>query len=382
MKNSARKKIIANTRRVVIKVGSGVLTRRTGLNLNVIDDLTTDIARLRQKKIEVLLVSSGAIAAGMRRMNITRRPESLSQLQALAAIGQSSLIGVYEDALGRHGIKASQILLTQDDLTRRKRYLNARNALRTLLTWDIVPVINENDAVAVDEIRFGDNDHLSAMVTNLIGADLMINLTNIDGLFDKDPRRHDDAELLTVVKTVTRKMIASASQIPGALGSGGMSSKVIAAQKVAMGGAPTMVANGEKPGILADLFAGKPLGTLVLPQSRRLKTRQHWIAYTKSPKGRVVVDIGARRALESGRKSLLPSGVKAVEGRFREGDSVEIVDEQETSIAYGLVNYRAGDLNKIKGVKTDQIESILGYRGYDEVVHRDNMILTSKLKDS
>ena len=382
MKNSARKKIIADTRRVVIKVGSGVLTRRTGLNLNVIDDLTTDIARLRQKKIEVLLVSSGAIAAGMRRMNITRRPESLSQLQALAAIGQSSLIGVYEDALGRHGIKASQILLTQDDLTRRKRYLNARNALRTLLTWDIVPVINENDAVAVDEIRFGDNDHLSAMVTNLIGADLMINLTNIDGLFDKDPRRHDDAELLTVVKTVTRKMIASASQIPGALGSGGMSSKVIAAQKVAMGGAPTMVANGEKPGILADLFAGKPLGTLVLPQSRRLKTRQHWIAYTKSPKGRVVVDIGARRALESGRKSLLPSGVKAVEGRFREGDSVEIVDEQETSIAYGLVNYRAGDLNKIKGVKTDQIESILGYRGYDEVVHRDNMILTSKLKDS
>jgi len=381
MKNSARKKIIANTRRVVIKVGSGVLTRRTGLNLNVIDDLTTDIARLRQKKVEVLLVSSGAIAAGMRRMNITRRPESLSQLQALAAMGQSSLIGVYEDALGRHGIKASQILLTQDDLTHRKRYLNARNALRTLLTWDIVPVINENDAVAVDEIRFGDNDHLSAMVTNLIGADLMINLTNIDGLFDKDPRRHDDAELLTVVKTVTRKMIASAGQIPGALGSGGMSSKVIAARKVAMGGAPTMVANGEKTGILADLFAGKPVGTLVLPQSRHLKTRQHWIAYTKSPRGRVVVDAGARRALESGKKSLLPSGVKAVEGRFREGDSVEIVDEQETSIACGLVNYRASDLDKIKGVKTGQIESVLGYRGYDEVVHRDNMILTSKLKD-
>jgi len=381
MKNSERKKIIANTRRVVIKVGSGVLTRRTGLNLNVIDDLTTDIARLRQKKVEVLLVSSGAIAAGMRRMNITRRPESLSQLQALAAMGQSSLIGVYEDAFGRHGIKASQILLTREDVTHRKRYLNARNALRTLLTWDIVPVINENDAVAVDEIRFGDNDHLSAMVTNLIGADLMINLTNIDGLFDKDPRRHDDARLLTVVKTVTRKMIDSAGQIPGALGSGGMSSKVIAARKVAMGGAPTMVANGEKTGILADLFAGKPVGTLVLPQSRRLKTRQHWIAYTKSPKGRVVVDSGARRALESGKKSLLPSGIKAVEGRFREGDSVEIVDEQETSIACGLVNYRASDLDKIKGVKTGQIESVLGYRGYDEVVHRDNMILTSRLKD-
>ncbi len=189
MESSDRKKIVANTRRVVVKVGSGVLTRRNGLNLNVIDDLTTDIARLRKKKIEVLLVSSGAIAAGMRRLSIAKRPESLSQLQALAAMGQSSLIGVYEDAFARHGIKASQILLTQDDLTHRKRYLNARHALRTLLAWDIIPVINENDAVVVDEIRFGDNDHLSAMVTNLIGADLMINLTNTDGLFDKDPRQ-------------------------------------------------------------------------------------------------------------------------------------------------------------------------------------------------
>jgi glutamate 5-kinase len=367
---------------VVIKVGSGVLTRRTGLNLNVIDDLTTDIARLREKKIEVLLVSSGAIAAGMRRMSIAKRPESLSQLQALAAIGQSSLIGVYEEAFARHGIKASQILLTQDDLTHRKRYLNARNAIRTLLAWNFIPVINENDAVVVDEIRFGDNDHLSAMVTNLIGADLMINLTNTEGLFDKDPRSHDDAKLLKVVEKVSPKMIDAASKIPGALGSGGMSSKVIAAQKVAMGGAPTIIANGEKTGILTDLFAGKPLGTLVLPQSNHLKTRQHWIAYTKSPKGRVVVDAGARRALTSGKKSLLPSGVKAVQGRFSEGNSVEIVDENETSIAFGLVNYRAGDLDQIKGVKTDQIESILGYRGYDEVVHRDNMILTSKLKES
>ena len=382
MEKSDRKKIIANTKRVVVKVGSGVLTRRNGLNLNVIDDLTTDIARLRKKKIEVILVSSGAIAAGMRRLSINKRPESLSQLQALAAIGQSSLIGVYEEAFGRHGIKASQILLTQDDLTHRKRYLNARNALRTLLAWDIIPVINENDAVVVDEIRFGDNDHLSAMVTNLIRADLMINLTNTEGLFDKDPRSHDDAKLLKVVEKVSPKMIESASQIPGALGSGGMSSKVIAAQKVAMGGAPTIIANGEKTGILADLFAGKPLGTLVLPQSKHLKSRQHWIAYTKAPKGRVVVDVGARRALISGKKSLLPSGVKSVEGRFSEGNSVEIIDEKEASIAFGLVNYRSGDLDKIKGVKTDQIEAILGYRGYDEVVHRDNMILTSKLKES
>ncbi len=382
MKNSDRKKIIANTQRVVVKVGSGVLTRRNGLNLNVIDDLTTDLARLRQKKIEVLLVSSGAIAAGMRRMSIAKRPESLSQLQALAAIGQSSLIGVYEEAFGRHGIKASQILLTQDDLTHRKRYLNARNALRTLLAWDIIPVINENDAVVVDEIRFGDNDHLSAMVTNLVRADLMINLTNTEGLFDKDPRRHDDAKLLKVVEKVSPKMIESASQIPGALGSGGMSSKVIAAQKVAMGGAPTIIANGEKTGILADLFAGKPLGTLVLPQSKHLKSRQHWIAYTKAPKGRVLVDAGARKALISGKKSLLPSGVKSVEGRFSEGNSVEIIDEKEASIAFGLVNYRSGDLDKIKGVKTDQIEAILGYRGYDEVIHRDNMILTSKLKET
>ena len=372
-----RKKLLKHVKRVVVKIGSGVLTRKNGLNLNVIDDLTTEICALRKKGIEIILVSSGAIAAGLRKMGISKRPDSISQMQALAATGQSNLIMVYEEAFARHGVKAAQILLTRDDLTNRRRYLNARNTLFTLLSWKMIPIINENDTVVSDEIKFGDNDNLSAMVTSLTDAQLLVNLTNIDGLYNKDPRSHEDAELIKFVDKIDRKINKAASTIPGFLGSGGMASKIAAARKVTLRGLPTVIANGLERGILKAIFSGKEVGTLFLPMEVSLGKKKHWIAFTKYPRGKIVIDKGAERALLENGKSLLPSGVRAVEGRFSKGNSVIIINERRKEIAVGMVNYNSGDLNKILGVKTSEIASLLGYKHDDEVVHRDNLVLSS-----
>lgn len=373
-----RKELLANVKRVVVKVGSGVLTRRNGLNLNVIDDLTTEICALRKKGIEVILVSSGAIAAGLRKMGLSRKPDSLSGMQALAAMGQSNLIMVYEEAFARHGAKAAQILLTRDDLTNRRRYLNARNTLRALLSWKIIPIINENDTVVVDEIKFGDNDNLSAMVTNLTDSQLLVNLTNIDGLFDKDPRQHADARLIHLVEKIDSRITRAADTIPGVLGTGGMGSKIAAAKKVTLRGIPTVIGNGLKTGVLKDIFAGKEVGTLFLPRAP-LGSRKHWIAFTKSPKGKLVIDRGAEKAILENGKSLLPSGIKAVQGRFSRGNSVILLNEDGQETAIGMVNYNSGDIEKLLGAKTAQIEALLGYRHDDEVVHRDNLVRRCQL---
>jgi glutamate 5-kinase len=371
-----RKKILETVKRVVIKVGSGVLTRRNGLNLNVIDDLTTEICSLRQKGIEVILVSSGAIAAGLRKVGMAKKPDSLSGMQALAAMGQSNLIMVYEEAFARHGAKAAQILLTRDDLTNRRRYLNSRNTILTLLSWKIIPIINENDTVVVDEIKFGDNDNLSGMVTNLTDAQLLVNLTNIDGLYDRDPRTNPDAELIKVVTRIDEKIIGAADKIPGFLGKGGMASKITAAQKMTLRGIPTIIANGFKQGILKDIFSGKDVGTFFPPHEKSLGRKKHWIAFTKSPKGTLVIDKGAEKALLENGKSLLPSGITAISGRFNRGNSVVIVTEDDREVAVGLVNYNSDELNRILGVNTSQIESLLGYKHDDEVIHRDNLVLS------
>ncbi len=371
-----RKKILETVKRVVVKVGSGVLTRRNGLNLNVIDDLTTEICSLRQKGIEVILVSSGAIAAGLRKIGMTKKPDSLSGMQALAAMGQSNLIMVYEEAFARHGAKAAQILLTRDDLTNRRRYLNSRNTILTLLSWKIIPIINENDTVVVDEIKFGDNDNLSGMVTNLSDAQLLVNLTNIDGLYDGDPRTNPDAELIKVVTRIDKKIIGAADKIPGFLGKGGMASKITAAQKMTLRGIPTIIANGFKEGILKDIFSGKEVGTFFPPHEKSLGRKKHWIAFTKSPKGTIVIDKGAEKALLENGKSLLPSGIKVVSGRFDRGNSVVLVTEDDREVAVGLVNYNSDELNRIAGVRTSQIESLLGYKHDDEVIHRDNLVLS------
>ena len=375
-----RKTYLKNVKRAVIKIGSGVLTRKNGLNLNLIDDLATEVCRLRNKGLEIILVSSGAIAAGLKKAGLSKRPTSLSQMQALAAMGQSNLIMTYEEAFSRHGAKAAQILLTRDDLTHRRRYLNARNTLMTLLSWKIIPIINENDTVGIDEIKFGDNDNLSALVVNLTESHLLVNLTNIDGLYDKDPRRHPDAQLIPLVEKVDRRITKAANTIPGFLGTGGMASKLMAARNISLGGIASIIANGARPNILKDIFSGKSCGTFFLPESSVLNSRQQWIAFTKKTKGTIVIDEGAEKALTKNGKSLLPSGITTVQGKFSMGDSVVIQGKNKQKIAIGMVNYNSGDLQKIIGARTSEIESILGYRHDDEIVHRDNLILEFQLE--
>ena len=378
---ASRKDLLKNVKRVVVKVGSGVLTRKDGLNRAVINDLSDDICHLKKKGVEVILVSSGAIASGLKKIGLSRRPESISHQQAVAAVGQSSLMMTYEKAFGRHKQKVAQILITRDDLNHRGRYLNARNTLFTLLAWKIVPIINENDTVVVDEIKFGDNDNLSAMVTNLSGSQLLINLTDIDGLFEKDPHRHKDAKMIRVVEKVNRAVMRHAGAIPGFLGTGGMASKVRAARKVAMGGVPTIIANGLRKGILKDIFLGRERGTLFLPQDAALCSRKHWIAFAKSPKGEIVIDEGAEKALMNLGKSLLPSGIKEVRGHFSLGDSVVLLNQMGNELAAGMVNYPSGDIKKIMGCKSSDIEERLGYKHDDEVIHRDNLVITRDIEE-
>ncbi|MBW2094795.1 MAG: glutamate 5-kinase [Deltaproteobacteria bacterium] len=373
----SRSTLLHGVKRVVIKVGSGVLTTNNGLNLEVIRGLTAQMIDLRKRGIEIVLISSGAIAAGLRKMGFSKRPQSVSQQQAIAALGQSRLIMVYEEAFGQHGQRVAQILLTRDDLTHRRRYLNARNTLFTLLSWDIIPIINENDTVVVDEIKFGDNDSLSAMVTGMTESQLLVSLTNIDGFFDRDPRCHEDASLIHVVQQFDRNIMKCASSIPGFLGSGGMASKVKAAQRVSMRGVPTIIANGLKPGILNSIFAGKNEGTLFMPAETRLCNRKHWIAFTKAPKGVLVLDAGAERAILKQRRSLLPSGIVGVEGRFSMGNAVLLVNKKGDELAMGLVNYHSGDIRKIMGLQSGEIENRLGFKYDDEVINRDNLVITS-----
>ena len=374
-----RKKIFSGVKRIVLKVGSGVLTRRSGLNLNLIDDLAADICQLRRRGTEVVLVSSGAIAAGMRKIGLAKRPAGVSAMQALAAMGQSRLIMAYEEAFARYGEKVAQVLLTRDDLTHRRRYLNARNTLFTLLSWKVTPIINEDDTVVADEIKFGDNDALSAMVVSLIGADLLVNLTNIDGLYDRDPREHPEARRIAVVGRVDRRIQQYASTIPGVLGTGGMASKVAAARKAALGGVPTVIANGTTTGIIGEIFAGKPVGTLFLPEPTVLSRKKQWIAFTKAIKGTLVVDAGAEKALVERHKSLLPSGIREVAGRFAVGNAVAIHSEDGRRIGIGLVNYSAEQLTRIAGARSSQIEPLLGFRHDDEAIHRDNLVLAEEI---
>ena len=379
--NQNRKSYLKQVKRVVIKIGSGVLTSKNGLNLNIIDDLTTEICRLRKKGFEIILVSSGAIAAGLKKAGLSKRPVSVSQMQALAAMGQSNLIMAYEEAFSRLGAKAAQILLTRDDLTHRRRFLNARNTLRTLLSWGIIPIINENDTVGTDEIKFGDNDNLSALVVNLTESHLLVNLTNIDGLFDKDPRKHSDAQLIPLVEKVDRRLTQAANAIPGFLGTGGMASKLAAVKTIGMGGIACIIANGLKPNILKDIFAGKPCGTFFLPEVSALNSRKQWIAFTKKTKGTITIDAGAQNALTQNGKSLLPSGIIGIQDKFSVGDSVVIQNSDKQMIALGMVNYNSGDLQRIMGAKSSEIEAILGYRHDNEIVHRDNLVLASQLEN-
>jgi len=371
---------LKSAKRVVVKVGSNVLTAASGLNLDAVASLSAQISDLIDRGLEVLFVSSGAMASGLRKMGLAHRPEEIPKRQAIAAVGQSGLMNAYETAFARHDKRVAQILMTSEDLNNRKRYLNARNTLNTLLEWRVVPIINENDTIMVEEIKLGDNDNLAAMITLLMDADFLISLTDIDGLYTKDPRTMPDAQLIPHVSAYKKEIEAYASDIPGALGRGGMLSKIKAAKKVNAAGVPMIIAKGDKPDILLKLFSGEAHGTYFEPRKKKLNRRKCWIAYTLTPKGKIVVDPGAEVAVVHRGKSLLPTGVTAVEGEFKVGAPVAILNSEGGTIGIGLVNYSSVDIRAIKGMKTTQIKDCLGDKPYDEVIHRDNLVITEEKK--
>jgi glutamate 5-kinase len=371
-----RKSYLGKSKRVVVKVGSAVLTGEDGLNLAVMENLAQEISFLIKSGREVILVSSGAVAAGKKRLGLQiNRKLELKEKQGAAAVGQSSLMRFYEDIFDRLGYKVAQVLLTHDDLSNRNRYLNVRNTILTLLEWKIIPIINENDTVSVEELRFGDNDTLGALITNLIEADLFICLTDIDGLYTGNPHEDPEASPVYTVAKVDKKVEAMAGFVVGALGTGGMQSKIQAARMVSARGGNSFIGSGQEKGIVQQLFACEPVGTFFLPQAEKMQSRKHWIAYVLRPKGYLVLDQGACKAIIKGGKSLLPSGILAVKGNFKVGAPVQCLNEKGRAIASGLSNYSANDLEKIKGLKTVQIEKTLGYKDSDEVIHRDNLVV-------
>jgi len=371
-----RKKILGKVRRIVVKVGSSILASvEKGLHYEVFSHLTKEISDLKRQGYEIVLVSSGAIAAGMEKLGYKTRPQAITQKQATAAVGQTRLMNIYENYFSHFQQMVAQVLLTHDDLSRRRRFLNARNTLLTLLELGIIPIINENDTVAVDEIKFGDNDNLSALITNLIGADLLIILTDIEGLCDSDPRVNPNARCIPLVEEIDVDMGGIVGGTKSETSVGGMISKIQAARKASRFGIPTVVARGTKEGVLHQILKGKEIGTLILPKGEALSSRKHWIAFNPKPKGEVMVDDGAKKAIVQKGKSLLPSGVVKIRGSFDRGDLVTCQGPRGKEFARGLVNYSATELEKIKGLRSDQIESTLGYKYSDEVIHRDDLVV-------
>ncbi|MDH3998243.1 MAG: glutamate 5-kinase [Desulfuromonadales bacterium] len=369
--------LLAHVKRVVIKIGSGVITSGDTLDLERIATICEDVKQLRDRGYEVVLVSSGAIAAGKADLGITGRPQTIPLKQAAAAIGQSRLMRAYKDALRQHGLQAAQILLTRDDLANRRRYLNARNTLMTLFEYGVVPIINENDTVVVDEIRFGDNDNLSAMATNLVEAQLLVILSDVDGLYDSDPRHNKAAQLISEVERISPEIEAMAGDEGTDLGTGGMTTKLKAAKRATLYGAGTAIINGLTAHNLLGLFDGHELGTYFLPARDPMAARKHWIAFTKKPRGKLFLDEGALKALIERNKSLLPSGISGIDGNFERGDAVRLCNLDGDEVGKGVTNYTSAELIRIIGKKTHEIEAILGYQYGDEVVHRDNLVINA-----
>lgn len=362
-------------RRWVVKIGSAMVTNDgRGLDRAAIDRWAHEIARLQESGAEVVLVSSGAVAEGMVRLGWRERPSALPKLQAAAAVGQMGLVQAYADVLLQHQIRSAQILLTHEDLSDRSRYLNARDTLRTIAELGVIAVVNENDTVATDEIRFGDNDTLAALVANLVEADGLIILTDQTGLYDADPRKYPDAKQLDEVTAGDPSLEALASPEGGRLGRGGMYTKVLAAKRAARSGTATVVASGREPNVLTRITQGEVVGTLFRPSETRLVARKQWLASQLRVEGRLVVDEGAARALLQGGRSLLPIGIIDVEGQFARGELVSVLDPKGQEIARGLSNYRAIDVVRIAGQSSQTILNTLGYYESDAVVHCDNMV--------
>ena len=373
----------AAARRVVVKIGSAVLAGGDGgLDRARIDALADEIATHHAAGREMIVVTSGAVAAGVVRLGLTQRPKMIPHKQAAAAVGQIGVMSAYETAFARHGMKVAQVLLTRDDLSSRARYLNAKHAVMTLLEWRVLPIVNENDTVVVEEIKLGDNDNLSALTAILLEADLLVILSDVDGLHTADPRTARDAALIPTVDAVTPDIEAMAG-VGGPLGTGGMATKLRAAKKACGSGIATIIADGRRPGVIGAVLAGAPdVGTFFRPVADRLGSRKRWIAYTLKPSGAVVVDDGARRAIVAHGRSLLPSGLREVRGAFGAGACVQCLDLEGREFARGLVSYSAAELDKIKGRHSREIETTLGYKMSDEVIHRDDLARLDRATDA
>ena len=363
-------------RRIVVKVGSSLVTNEgRGLDAAAISQWGGQIARLRAMGKEVVMVSSGAVAEGMKRLGWTKRPKEIHELQAAAAVGQMGLAQVYETCFREHGLATAQVLLTHEDLADRKRYLNGRSTLLTLLKLGVVPIINENDTVVTDEIKFGDNDTLSALVASLIDADCLVILTDQQGLFTADPRRDPQARLLPQVVAGDPALEAMAGGAGSAIGKGGMITKVLAARRAAARGAHTVVASGKEPSVLVRLAEGEPIGTQFVAQAAGMAARKKWMADHLQLRGSVRLDSGAARALLREGKSLLPIGVIDVIGDFERGEVVACLDPEGEEIARGLINYSSSEARRIMRRPSAEIESILGFVEEPELIHRDNLVL-------
>jgi glutamate 5-kinase len=367
---------LGRIRRLVVKVGSGLVTTPgSGVAPERIEALAADIASIREGR-RIVLVSSGAIASGTARLRLPERPRSIPDKQAAAAVGQSVLMWQYEAAFGRHRVQVGQVLLTAQDISDRARYLNAKNTLLALLKFDVLPIVNENDTVAVEEIKVGDNDNLSALVASLIDADLLVLLTDVDGLYTDDPAVNARARKLDAVESVTAEIAGLARDRADPISVGGMATKLQAARKAAAAGVPMIIANGRESGVLRRIVDGEPVGTYFAPKADRLGARKRWIAFAVPPQGWLTVDAGALEALTQRGKSLLPSGIVEVRGDFASGEVVALRGGTSSEeFARGVVNFDAAEVRKIRGAKTQEIEERLGYKSFDEVIHRDNLVI-------
>ena len=379
MTDILRQEIATAATTIVVKVGTRVLTRDDGcLDQQRIAQLAEELHRVLATGRKVVVVSSGAVGAGIGRLGLTSRPTDIARLQAVAAVGQSLLVEAYERSLQAFGRHAAQILLTAEDLETRTRYLNARNTIRSLLDYGAVPIINENDSVSVDELQitFGDNDRLAAIVTNLIQAPLLVLLSDVDGLYDGDPA-DPASRVIPTVKRLDRSILELVQDRATGVSRGGMASKLEAARQATVAGENVVIASGRSPGVLAQILAGEPVGTLVLAQKRVVAARKRWIGFTRQTRGELIVDAGARRAVEHDGRSLLPIGIVKVKGSFHKGEVVAVCDPEGAEFARGLTNYSADDVRRIRGLKTNEIAEALGHCPYNEVVHRDNMVVTT-----
>ncbi|HUT95854.1 MAG TPA: glutamate 5-kinase [Thermoguttaceae bacterium] len=379
MTDILRQEIATAATTIVVKVGTRVLTRDDGcLDQQRIAQLAEELHRVLATGRKVVVVSSGAVGAGIGRLGLTSRPTDIARLQAVAAVGQSLLVEAYERSLQAFGRHAAQILLTAEDLETRTRYLNARNTIRALLDYGAVPIINENDTVSVDELQitFGDNDRLAAIVTNLIQAPLLVLLSDVEGLYNGDPA-DPASRVIPTVKRLDQSILDLVCDRATGVSRGGMASKLEAARQATVAGENVIIAGGRSPGVLGKIMAGEPVGTLVLPQKRVVAARKRWIGFTRQTRGQLIVDAGARRAVEHDGRSLLPIGIVKVKGSFSKGDVVAVCDPGGAEFARGLTNYSADDVRRIRGLKTGEIAEALGHCPYDEVVHRDNMVVTA-----